>query len=134
MDWIESNQRIIEKRLFSSRYRGKIPTLYLYDVTSSYLEGEKNEYAEFGYNRDRKRGKMQIVIGLLTDDGGWPVSIEVFRGNTSDVKTFTSQIEKLAKDFGCESVTMVGDRGMIKTEQIADLSEERFYYITAVKV
>ena len=131
MDWIESNQRIIEKRLFSSRYRGKIPTLYLYDVTSSYLEGEKNEYAEFGYNRDRKRGKMQIVIGLLTDDGGWPVSIEVFRGNTSDVKTFTSQIEKLAKDFGCESVTMVGDRGMIKTEQIADLSEERFYYITA---
>ena len=131
MDWIESNQRSIEKRLFSSRYKGKIPSLYLYDVTSSYLEGEKNEYAEFGYNRDKKRGKMQIVIGLLTDDDGWPVSIEVFRGNTSDVKTFTSQIKKLADDFGCESVTMVGDRGMIKTEQIADLSEERFYYITA---
>ena len=95
MDWIESNQRSIEKRLFSSRYKGKIPSLYLYDVTSSYLEGEKNEYAEFGYNRDKKRGKMQIVIGLLTDDDGWPVSIEVFRGNTSDVKTFTSQIKKL---------------------------------------
>ncbi|SIM83878.1 IS1634 family transposase [Cuniculiplasma divulgatum] len=131
MDWIESNQRSIEKRLFSSRYEGNIPSLYLYDVTSSYLEGEKNEYAEFGYNRDKKRGKMQIVIGLLTDENGWPVSIEVFKGNTSDVKTFTSQIKKLASDFGCESVTMVGDRGMIKTEQIADLSEEKFYYITA---
>ena len=91
----------------------------------------KNEYAEFWYNRDKKRGKMQIVIGLLTDENGWPVSIEVFKGNTSDVKTFTSQIKKLASDFGCESVTMVGDRGMIKTDQIADPDEEKFYYITA---
>ena len=91
-----------------------------HEVTS-YLEGMKNEYADFGYNRDKKRGTMQIVIGLLTDDNGLPVSIEVFQGNTSDVKTFTSQIRKLADEFGCESVTMVGDRGMIKTEQIADL-------------
>ena len=131
MDWIESNQRMIEKRLFRSRYEGKKPVLYLYDVTSSYLEGMKNEYADFGYNRDKKKGKMQIVIGLLTDEDGWPISIEVFQGNTNDVKTFTSQIRKLADEFGCESVAMVGDRGMIKTEQIADLDEEKFFYITA---
>ena len=131
MDWLESNQRMIEKRLFNSRYEGKKPVLYLYDVTSSYLEGMKNEYADFGYNRDRKKGKMQIVIGLLTDDNGWPISIEVFQGNTNDVKTFTSQIRKLADEFECESVTMVGDRGMIKAEQIADLDNEKFYYITA---
>ncbi|EQD57586.1 transposase-like protein [mine drainage metagenome] len=56
----------------------------------------KNEYAEFGYNRDKKREKMQIVIGLLTDENGLSVSIEVFKGNTNDVKTFTSQIKKLA--------------------------------------
>ncbi len=89
MDWIESHQRIIEKRLFNSRYGEKKPVLYLYDVTSSYLEGMKNEYGDFGYNRDKKKGKMQIVIGLLTDDDGWPISIEVFHGNTNDVKTFT---------------------------------------------
>ena len=131
MDLLESHQRIIEKRLFNSRYGEQKPVLYLYDVTSSYLEGMKNEYADFGYNRDKKRGKMQIVIGLLTDGNGLPISIEVFQGNTSDVKTFTSQIRKLADEFGCESVTMVGDRGMIKTEQIADLDNEKFYYITA---
>ena len=131
MDWMESNQRVMEKRLFNSRYGENKPVLYLYDVTSSYLEGMKNEYADFGYNRDKKRGKMQIVIGLLTDDNGWPISIEVFQGNTNDVKTFTPQIRKLADEFGCESVTMVGDRGMIKTEQIADLNKEKFYYITA---
>ena len=131
MDWIESHQRIIEKRLFNSRYGEKKPVLYLYDVTSSYLEGLKNEFADYGYNRDKKKGKMQIVIGLLTDDDGWPISIEVFHGNTNDVKTFTSQIRKLADEFGCESVTMVCDRGMIKSEQIADLDNEKFYYITA---
>ncbi|KPV46589.1 hypothetical protein SE19_04860, partial [Acidiplasma aeolicum] len=99
--------------------------------TSSYLEGMKNEYADWGYNRDKKRGKMQIVIGLLTDESGCPISIEVFKGNTSDVKTFASQIKKLASEFGCESVTMVGDRGMIKSDQIADLSDQGFHYITA---
>ena len=131
MDWLESHQRIIEKKLFNSRYGEKKPVLYLYDVTSSYVEGLKNEFADFGYNRDKKKGKMQIVIGLLTDEDGWPISIEVFHGNTNDVKTFTSQIRKLADEFGCESVTMVGDRGMIKSEQIADLDNEKFYYITA---
>ncbi len=131
LDWIDTNQRSIEKKLFTSRYKEKKPVLYLYDVTSSYLEGEKNEYADWGYNRDKKKGKKQIVIGLLTDDDGWPISIEVFNGNTSDVKTFTSQVKKLASEFDCESVTMVGDRGMIKTDQIADLDHEKFYYITA---
>ena len=128
MDWIESRQRMMERKLFLSRYGEKKPILFLYDVTSSYLEGMKNEYAAFGYNRDRK---MQIVIGLLTDEDGSPISISVFEGNTSDVKTFASQVKKLAEEFGCESVTMVGDRGMIKTEQIADLDDQNFFYITA---
>lgn len=131
MDWIEANQRRIEKRLFRSRHEGKKPTLYLYDVTSSYPEGEKNEYADWGYNRDKKKGKMQVVIGLLTDDEGWPISIEVFQGNTQDPETFVSQVKKLAHEFGCESVTMAGDRGMIKPDQIKDLTKQEFYYITA---
>jgi transposase len=56
----------------------------LYDITSSYLEGVDNELAKYGYNRDKKKGKQQIVIGLLTDQQGVPVSIEVFEGNRSD--------------------------------------------------
>ena len=132
LDWIASKQRIIEKRLFTTRHEGKKPHLFLYDVTSSYVEGEHNELAEYGYNRDKKRGKKQIVLGLLTDDDGYPVSMEAFRGNTLDPKTFASQISKLASEFGCENVTMVGDRGMIKTEQIADLSGQNFFYISAI--
>ena len=132
LDWIDANQQKIEKRMFQNRNPSKKPELFLYDVSSSYLEGTENELADFGYNRDKKKGKMQIVFGLLTDENGWPISIEVFCGNTQDPATFKSQIEKLAHRFGCEHITMVGDRGMIKSGQIKDISEHEFYYITAI--
>jgi transposase len=107
--------------------------VYLYNVTSSYLEGDQNELGEYGYNRDGKKGKKQIVIGLLTNDEGQPISCEVFRGNTHDTTTFKNQVDKLAQRFVIEEVTfVVGDRGMIKSAQIGDLSEERYHYITAL--
>jgi len=131
LDWLDENQNKIEDRLFKNRYKNKAPNLFLYDVTSSYFEGDKNELSEYGYNRDGKKGKKQIVIGLLTDDEGYPVSCEVFRGNTKDTQTFKSQVEKVAQRFGIEKVTFVGDRGMIKSAQISMLSAED-YYITAL--
>lgn len=130
--WMASNQKSIERKLFQRRYAKAKPNLYLYDVTSSYLEGEHNALASFGYNRDGKRGKKQIVIGLLCDQEGWPLSIEVFQGNTQDPKTFASQIKKVAQEFGAANVTFVGDRGMIKSEQVKDLGEENFHFITAI--
>jgi len=132
MDWLHDHQAAIEKRLFNGRHKAEKPNLYLYDVTSSYLEGDQNELGDYGYNRDRKKGKKQIVIGLLTDDEGQPVSCEVFRGNTQDTRTFKNQVDKVAKRFGIENVTFVGDRGMIKSAQICDLSEEKYHYITAL--
>lgn len=133
LDWLSDHQREIERKLFELRTEGKAkPKLYLYDVTSSYLEGVNNELGDWGYNRDQKRGKKQIVIGLLTDEEGAPLSVEVFKGNTNDLKTFLSQVKKLAHDFGVTEVTMVGDRGMIKSEQIKDLGAQQFHYITAL--
>ena len=131
LDWLWGNQQNIEDRLFKDRYKSKTPNLFLYDVTSSYFEGDKNELAAYGYNRDGKKGKKQIVIGLLTDDEGYPVSCEVFRGNTKDNQTFKNQIEKVSKRFGIKKVTFVGDRGMIKSAQITDLAADD-YYITAL--
>ena len=132
LTWLADNQERIEKRLFQSRYGKVKPQLFLYDVTSSYLEGDQNALADWGYNRDKKRGKKQIVIGLLCDDQGEPVSTEVFSGNTCDLKTFEAQVHKAAERFGCERVTFVGDRGMIKSAQIADLAKAGFHYITAI--
>jgi transposase len=133
LDWVCTQQEQIEKQLFERRYsRTEVPRLFLYDVTSSYLEGQYNELGDWGYNRDGKKGKQQIVIGLLTDHQGIPVSVEVFQGNTNDTKTVLPQIKKMAQRFGIQEATLVGDRGMIKTAQIADLKAEHFHYITAI--
>lgn len=132
LDWLAARQQQIEKKLFDYCYNGKPPNLFLYDVTSSYFEGKHNELGEFGYNRDRKEGKKQIVIGLMTDGEGMPVAVEVFKGNTADTKTFYSQVEKLSRRFGVKRVVMVGDRGMIKSSQIEALKERDFFYITAI--
>lgn len=132
LDWLASRQEAVEDRLFRERHKESAPDLFLYDVTSSYLEGEKNELADWGYNRDKKRGKMQIVVGLLCDKEGAPVTCEVFEGNTPDLSTFRSQVDKAKSRFGCKSVTFVGDRGMIKSDQIEDLAEAGYHYITAI--
>jgi hypothetical protein len=132
LTWLSQHQEQIEQRLFAARRGLRKPELFLYDVTSSYLEGEDNALGAYGYGRDGKKGKKQIVIGLLCDEEGEPVSTEVFRGNTQDTQTFGSQVRKASQRFGCQRVTFVGDRGMIKSGQIEELSQAGFHYITAI--
>ena len=114
--WLADNQARIEQELFKQLHPQGCPDLFLYDVTSSYLEGDHNALAAWGYNRDGKPGKKQIVIGLLCDSQGRALSIEVFVGNTGDPKTVGSQIAKVVQRFGGKGVTFVGDRGMIKIQ------------------
>ena len=130
--WLSERQGKIEDGLFRLRERGRAPQLFLYDVTSTYLEGKNNAFGDYGYSRDGKKGKKQIVVGLLCDEEGEPVSTEVFRGNTADAATFASQVRKAADRFGCRRVTFVGDRGMLRSGQIEQLSREGFHYITAI--
>jgi len=132
LTWLSARQPVIEDRLFAARSGPRKPELFLYDVTSSYLEGDKNALGAYGYNRDGKKGKKQIVIGLLCDEYGTPVSTEVFRGNTQDTRTFAAQVKKASERFGCERVTFVGDRGMIRSGQLEELSRAGFHYITAI--
>jgi hypothetical protein len=130
LDWLANQQPDIEKVLFEKQ--GSSQGLFLYDVTSTYLEGKHNAFGAFGYNRDGKRGKLQIVVGLLCNAAGHPLAIEVFPGNTQDTKTFASQVEKVANRFGGGEITFVGDRGMIKGPQIKALHDEGFHFITAI--
>jgi len=130
--WLADQQATIERRVFTARRGHHKPALFLYDVTSSSLEGHCNALAAFGYNRDGKAGKPQVVVGLLCDEEGGPVSTEVFAGNTPDLATLAPQIRKVARRFGCERVTFVGDRGMIKSGQITALTQAGFHSITAL--
>jgi transposase len=134
LEWAVAEQPAIEQRLYREHVKrtGQSPALVLYDVTSSYFEGEQNELGEYGYNRDGKKGKKQIVIGLLTACDGEPLSIEVFPGNTGDPATFGAQVAKLTARFQVKEVILVGDRGMIKAKGKAQLEQTHFRYITAL--
>ena len=132
LKWVWAKQDQIEDRLYRRRYDQDKPDLLLYDVTSAYLEGQQNALGAFGYNRDKKQGKQQIVIGLMCDVEGEPITVQAFAGNTSDTKTFGSQVKKVAVRFGGGSITFVGDRGMIKGPQINELREGNFHFITAL--
>ena len=134
LKWVAAEQEAIEERLYRDYVKrsGQTPALVLYDVTSSYLEGEYNELGKYGYDRDGKKGKKQIVIGLLTASDGEPLSVEVFPGNTGDPATFGAQVTKLAARFRVQEVVLVGDRGMIKAKGKAQLEQVHFRYITAL--
>jgi hypothetical protein len=134
LDWLAEVQPKIEQRLYHAYLRrtGQPPVLVLYDVTSCYLEGEHNELGAFGYNRDGKRGKKQIVVGLLTAADGEPLAVRVFEGQTADPATVAEQIGLLKAQFGVREVVFVGDRGMVKPKGKAALNAEGLRYITAL--
>jgi hypothetical protein len=130
--WLEGRHAVIERRLWQARPVAPRDQLFLYDVTSSYVEGDHNALADWGYNRDHKSGKKQLVVGLLTDSRGEPVSIQVYRGNTNDLKTFGDQVQKIKAELGGAGVTLVGDRGMIRTKQTTLAQQAGFHFITAL--
>jgi hypothetical protein len=124
LDALAPRQARIEDALYHvvRRQTGPSPTVVLYDVTSSYFEGECNDLAAFGYNRDKKPGKAQIVLGLMTMADGEPIAVHVFDGNTADPLTVPAQVETLRTRFGSTEVVFVGDRGMVQTKGQAALA------------
>ena len=132
MDWLLERQDAIQGKLAQRHLQPG--DLVLYDLSSSYFEGSTCELAALGYNRDGKRGKLQVNYGLLTDARGVPVAISVFEGNTADADTFMPQVTQLRERFGIDEMVLVGDRGMIAQTHIDALrAETGLQWITALK-
>ena len=133
MDWLLARQHRIEAAL-AKRHLCE-GTLVLYDVTSTYFEGRHCPLARLGYSRDGRHDRPQIVFGLLTDEQGRPVAVEVFEGNTADPKTLAPQVTKLRDRFGLQQLVLVGDRGMITSARITqDLKDKvGLEWITALR-
>ena len=121
LDWLLARQAHIEKKLAQRHLHDG--SLVLYDVSSSYYEGHTCPLARLGHNRDGKKGLPIIVYGLLTDNEGRPVAINVYPGNTGDPTTVPDQVEKLRQRFGLSRVVLVGDRGMLTEPQIGKLRQ-----------
>ena len=132
MDWLLERQDAIQGKLAQRHLQPG--GIVLYDLSSSYFEGSTCELAALGYNRDGKRGKLQVNYGLLTDARGVPVAISVFEGNTADAHTFMPQVRQLRERFGIDEMVLVGDRGMIAQTHIDALrAEAGLQWITALK-
>jgi len=128
------SQKKIEHKWFLYN-KAKHNEVYLYDITSTYFEGTQNELAAFGYNRDKKKGKMQINIGLITNSEGFPLKIEVFEGKINDHLTVLNQIKSIKEEFNTEQVIFVGDRGMKIRYNLKELNEadkQGIHYITGL--
>jgi transposase len=132
MDWLLERQPKIEAAL-AKKHLSEGCTV-LYDLSSSYFEGNTCPLARFGYSRDHRPDRMQINYGLLCNDEGIPVAIEVVEGNTGDPETIPAQVERLKARFGLARVVVVGDRGMVTTTQIEGAIEPGgFGWISALK-
>ncbi len=132
MDWLLERQPRIERTL--ARRHLEDGSLVLCDVTSVYFEGRKRTLARHGYSRDKKRGKVQIVFGLLCSRDGCPVAVEVFEGNTADPTTLNAQVQKLRDRFSLERIVMVSDRGLITDARIReDLDPAGLSWISALR-
>jgi transposase len=132
MDWLLERQPRIEDRL--ARRHLTDGSLVLYDLSSSYFEGEQCPLARRGYSRDGRRGTLQIEYGLLCDRCGRPVAVEVFAGDLKDHQTLAAQIDKLKRRFALKRVIVVGDRGMVTKANLQALSAaEGVAWVTALK-
>lgn len=132
MDWLLERQEKIEQKLAKTHLHEGCTVLY--DLSSSYFEGTTCPLAKYGYSRDHRSDRLQVNYGLLCNEDGVPVAIEVVEGNTSDPKTIPAQITKLKERFGLKRVVVVGDRGMVTTTQInKDIKTEDFGWIGALK-
>jgi len=132
LDWLGERQTAIEAALAKKHLKDGV--LVLYDVSSSYVEGSCCPLAKLGYNRDGKKGKLQIVYGLLCAADGCPVAVEVFDGDTADPKTLSAQIAKIKDRFGLSRVVLVGDRGMITQARLEeDIKPAGLDWISALR-
>ncbi len=121
LDRLLERQQAIQKKLAKKHLKDGV--MVLYDITSTYFEGEyeDSELVTYGYNRDRKKGFEQVVVGLITNEEGCPVGCEVFKGNTNDSSTVMDKMDEIRKLFGLERFIFVGDRGMVTQGRFEDI-------------
>jgi len=135
MDYLQRAKRKIEKDIFlqlSDLFSLKVDIVF-YDLTSSYFEGTECEISKFGYSRDHRSDKKQILLGLVTTKEGLPIAHEVFCGNIADKSTVEGIIKDLKSRFDIAKCIFVGDRGMVSQENLNFLEKETYQYIIALR-
>jgi Transposase DDE domain len=119
LDWLLARQPAIQQKLAARHlHDGGVA---LYDVSSSYYEGQRCPLARYGHDRDGHTGRPIIVYGVLTDREGRPIAVDVYAGNTGDPTTVADQVAHLQTEFGIARVVLIGDRGTLTEAQLRTL-------------
>lgn len=130
---IKGKERIQQDIFLALKKKLKLNTKMIhYDLTSSYVEGSHCEIALFGYSRDHRRDRRQIVIGLVMCDG-IPIYHKVFEGNTVDKTTLVEMVAQLKATLGISRTTFVADRGLITEDNLVALEDATYSYILGVQ-
>lgn len=136
MDRLHPHRQELEDQLFA-RITDLLSLplrLIFYDLTSTYFEGEGVcELAEYGYSRDHRGDRAQVVIGLAVTQEGLPITHRVFPGSTVDVTTLEPMSEELQRRFGLQDPVLVADRGMFSADNVAALALSGQRYILALR-
>ena len=132
MDWLLDRQGKIQKKLAKKHLVDGDPVLF--DLSSSYFEGQCCELAKFGYSRDHRGDRRQVNYGIYCNTLGTPVGVEVLAGNESDRIAFPIAVKRVREDFNHKNVIFIGDRGMISGKAIDEYlrDEEGADWITAL--
>ncbi len=132
LDWLLARQEAIEAKLAKRHLVDG--SLLLYDLTTVWFEGDKCELGKFGHSKEGRSNKLQILVGLLCNREGIPVSIQVFEGNASETGTLESQIQKVRERFGLKHIVFIADRGILRSVRIKeDLGPLGLDWITALR-
>jgi transposase len=109
------------------------PDLVLYDITSTYFEGQGPEnLAKHGYSRDGQAHNVQVVVGLVMV-AGWPIAHHVWAGNRLDSTTVTEVVRDLVERFAFRRVLFVGDRGMVSEANLTALQAQGHGYLVGLR-
>lgn len=120
LEVLEYNFAVVEQCLYEwaqSHFNQNMHELF-YDITSSYVEGHQCIIGEFGYSRDHRGDREQIVIGLVTTYDGFPVKCNIYPGSTVDKTTVESMVKDLCAQYPINEFVFVGDRGMLTQKNI----------------
>ena len=132
LDWLLARQEAVEAKLAKRHLVDG--SLLLYDLTTVWFEGEKCELGKFGHSKEGRSNKLQILVGLLCNREGIPVSIQVFEGNASETGTLEGQIQKVRERFGLKHIVFIADRGILRSVRIKeDLGPMGLDWITALR-
>ncbi len=134
LEVLEDNFPLVEKHLYRlalEEFNQSNQELF-YDITSSYFEGHKCIIAEYGYSRDKRSDKEQLVIGLVTTSEGFPIKCNIYPGNKLDKTTVVEVVAQIKENYPIEEIVFVGDRGMLTSKNVEEIEKLQQKYVMAI--